>query len=93
MLFLRKLSSTHIAYRLYKRGSLINILWEKLREFYKKKLEESRGEEKKKSKDNDGGPNYYIVKNYKLGSLVGFSSTINIFWFVNNNKSRYVVRC
>lgn len=68
--FLQKLSSTHIAYRLYKRGDINNLLWESLQDFYRNKWFENRKANQDKNKLREGGPNYYVIKNYKLGNLV-----------------------
>jgi Zn-dependent peptidase ImmA (M78 family) len=68
---LQKLSSTHIAYRLYKRGDIDNSLWEGLRDFYHNKWIENRKVYQDKNRKKEGGPNYYVIKNYKLGTLVG----------------------
>jgi Zn-dependent peptidase ImmA (M78 family) len=64
----QKLSSTHIAYRLYRRGDIDKLLWEELRKYYHNKWIENR--QKKKDKNKQGGPDYYVVKHYKLGALV-----------------------
>ena len=66
----QKLSSTHIAYRLYLRGDFDKPLWEKLRKYYHDKLVENRQKKKERNKQKEGGPNYYVVKHYKLGTLV-----------------------
>ena len=66
----KKLSSSHISYRLLLRGDISKKLWVELRDYYRKKWIDSRNILKKKNSKTDGGPNYYIVKNYKLGSLV-----------------------
>lgn len=68
---LHRLSSTHIAYRLYKRGDINDSLWESLQDFYRNKWLENRKVYQDKNKQKEGGPNYYVVKNYKLGNLVG----------------------
>ena len=69
--FLKKLSSTHIAYRLYRRGDIDIALWKKLNDFYRDKWLENRKTLRDKNKKKEGGPDYYVVKNYKLGKLVG----------------------
>ena len=69
--FSQKVSSSHIAYRLYRRGDIDNSLWKKLHEFYRKKWLEDRKITQKTSKQNKGGPSYYTIKQYKLGALVG----------------------
>jgi len=68
--FSKKLSSTHIAYRLYRRGDINKPLWESVREYYHDKWLEQRTTVREKNKQKEGGPSYYVVKNYKLGALV-----------------------
>ena len=68
--FLQKLSSSHIAYRLYRRGDIDISIWANLREYYHSKWLESRQTVRDKNKQQEGGPSYYVVKNYKLGALV-----------------------
>jgi Zn-dependent peptidase ImmA (M78 family) len=68
--FSKKLSSTHIAYRLYKSGSIKEQIWDQLRDFYYNKWIEKQERERDKNKHREGGPDYYVIKNYKLGSLV-----------------------
>ena len=70
--FSKKLSNTHVAYRLHKRGDIDEVLWNKLRDFYHNKWVENQKKVKDKNKQKDGGPDYYILKNYKLGKLVDF---------------------
>ncbi len=66
----RKLSSSHIAYRLYRRGDIDREIWEELITHYRDLWNNKRKNVREKNKEVDGGPNYYVVKNYKLGSLV-----------------------
>ncbi len=68
--FSQKLSSSHIAYRLYRRGDIDKPLWESLREYYRSKWLERRKTIKTENSQKDGGPDYYVVKHYKLGALV-----------------------
>lgn len=68
--FSKKLSSTHIAYRLYKKGDITESLWLQLRNFYHTKWIEKQNRERDKNKQRKGGPDYYVIKNYKLGGLV-----------------------
>ncbi len=67
----KRLSSTHIAYRLHKRGDIDYSLWVRLRDYYYEKWFQNREATKDKNKQKEGGPDYYILKNYKLGMLVG----------------------
>jgi len=66
----QKLSSSHIAYRLYRRGDIDMSLWENLREYYHRKWLENRRTVRDKNKQKEGGPSYYVLKHYKLGTLV-----------------------
>ncbi|MDZ7626074.1 MAG: ImmA/IrrE family metallo-endopeptidase [Ignavibacteriaceae bacterium] len=68
--FSKKLSSTHLAYRLYKSGNIKEPVWQQLRNFYLKSWMEKQKRERDKNKLKEGGPDYYVIKNYKLGSLV-----------------------
>lgn len=68
--FAKKLSSTHIAYCLYKTGNIKETVWNQLRAFYHNKWIEKQKRERDKNKLKEGGPDYYVIKNYKLGSLV-----------------------
>ena len=65
-----KLSSSHMAYRLYRRGDIDKPLWENLREYYRSKWLENRQIVREKNSQKEGGPSYYVVKHYKLGALV-----------------------
>jgi len=69
--FSKKISSSHIAYRLYLRGDIDKQSWMDLRNFFRVKWLEQRKKLKEKASQTDGGPSFYIVKNYKLGALVG----------------------
>jgi len=66
----KKISSSHIAYRLYLRGSIDKSLWEKLSDYFHARWIEQRGKLKIKNQDQEGGPSYYVVRQYKLGALV-----------------------
>ncbi len=68
--FSQKLSSSHIAYRLFRRGDINKTLWDSLREYYRDRWIERRNLLKEKNSHKNGGPSYYVVKHYKLGALV-----------------------
>jgi len=68
--FSKKLSSSHIAYRLYRRGDIEKPLWERLRKYYRDQWLEQREIYKHKNSQKDGGPSYYVVQRHKLGALV-----------------------
>lgn len=67
----RKVSSSHIAYRLYLRGDINTSAWKKLSDYFHEQWAAQRMKEKAKARGEEGrGPNYYVVKRYKLGALV-----------------------
>lgn len=68
--YAQKLSSSHIAYRLYRRGDIDLPLWESLREYYRSKWLANRQAVQDRNKQKEGGPSYYVVKRHKLGALV-----------------------
>ena len=83
----KKLSSTHIAYRLFKRGDIPEPLWIQLRNFYHSKWIEKQDKDRDKSKQREGGPDYYIVKNYKLGSLVSLVQRLTFAGALTTTKA------
>lgn len=85
--FLHKLSSTHIAYRLYKRGDINKSLWNSLREFYYNKWLENRETSRYKNKHKDGGPNYYVLQKYKLGTLAGLVQRLTFSGALTTTKA------
>ncbi len=66
-----KLSSSHVLYRLFLRGDISKRLWLELSEEYRQSYLKSREFKREKSRLKDGGPDYYVVRNNKLGALVG----------------------
>lgn len=68
--FSQKLSSSHIVYRLYRRGDIDRHQWNDLSKYFRNKWLEGRNRTKEKNRTKEGGPDYYIVKHYKLGALV-----------------------
>ncbi len=85
--FLQKLSNTHIAYRLYKRGDITKSIWNSLREFYYKKWLENKETSRYKNKQKDGGPSYYILHKYKLGTLVGLVQRLTFAGALTTTKA------
>ncbi len=83
----KKLSSTHIAYRLYKRSDIDKPLWNSLRDFYYKKWVENRETSRAKNREKDGGPSYYVVQQYKLGTLVGLVERLTFVGALTTTKA------
>lgn len=64
-----KVSSSHVSYRLLKRGDISRTGWEEFSRYFEDQWKNARVKQKEKSKEQDGGPSYYVVKRYKLGAL------------------------
>jgi Zn-dependent peptidase ImmA (M78 family)/transcriptional regulator with XRE-family HTH domain len=67
----KKISSSHLAYRLFRRGSIDKDIWTQLRDSYRQQWIDLREKEKIKNQLQEGGPSYYVMQKYKLGALVG----------------------
>lgn len=84
---LQKLSGSHIAYRLYLRGDLGQSKWETIRDIFRQKWHEYRNKKRDENKKSEGGPNYYVVKHYKLGSLVNLVQRLNFSGDISTTKA------
>lgn len=68
--FSRKVSSTHIAYRLYLRGDIKRSSWLRLRNFYKEQWLENERRRKEKTDNKNIKIAPQVVNRYRLGALV-----------------------
>lgn len=87
----KKISASHIAYRSYKKGVLTLNQWNQLRQHYKKLWSERKVKERTKNRQKEGGPNYYILKQYKLGSLVNLVERLKYSGTLSNTKAGIVL--
>lgn len=83
----KKLSSSHISYRLYHRGDLDRPIWERLRNYYREKWQKQQEIFKAKNKGKEGGPSYYVVHRYKLGALVELVQRLNYSGVLSTTKA------
>lgn len=82
-----KLSSSHVTYRLYKRGDIDKTQWESLSDYYRKQWLEQRDRDKAKSKEQDSGPSYYVVQKFRLGALVSLAQRLNYSGVLSTTKT------
>lgn len=68
--FSRKVSSTHVVYRLYLRGDIKRDSWIRLRDFYRTQWLENERRRKKESSDKNIRIDPQVVNRYRLGALV-----------------------
>lgn len=66
----RKVSSTLVAFRLMDRGALSQVLFRELGSFFYEKWKSHKESQKKKAKENDGGPSYFVVKRMQNGKAL-----------------------
>lgn len=66
----RHLSSTMVAYRLFRISAISLPYWNELRAFYRNMWSAARA----KKQGSEGGPNYYVVRRHRIGdTLLGFT--------------------
>ncbi len=66
----RNLSSTMVAYRLFRHGSISELQWQqlrrRLRDFWKQGVSSRRA----RNREATGGPNYYVVRRHRVGGYL-----------------------
>jgi Zn-dependent peptidase ImmA (M78 family) len=70
----RNLSSSMVAYRLFRQGTIRKSTWIELRDYYHQRWLEAREKERKKAKneESEDGPRYYTVRRHRVGvTLIG----------------------
>lgn len=63
----RKVSSTMVAYRLYRRQAIQRATWLTLRDFFEHRWRESRKVRRQRQRDRDGGPSYGVLVRHGAG--------------------------
>jgi len=70
----RKVSSSMVAYKLYREGIIERNVWNSLMTFYRTQWLLAREAQRERNRDREGGPNYYVVRRHRLGNaLVSFT--------------------
>jgi Zn-dependent peptidase ImmA (M78 family)/transcriptional regulator with XRE-family HTH domain len=68
--FAHKVSSSHIAYKLFKRGHVSKTTYDRLSAFYREKWRTQQEKARAQNRAKDGGPSAITMRRYKLGALV-----------------------
>jgi Zn-dependent peptidase ImmA (M78 family)/transcriptional regulator with XRE-family HTH domain len=69
----RNLSSSMVAYKLYRYGSIEFGKWRALSNIFRERWLQGRDEKHKDKKDQDGGPSYYLIRRHRVGTaLINF---------------------
>lgn len=66
----RDLSSSMVAYKLYRIGAIKLDTWQKLSGFFRTQWLQSRANRREGVRDQEGGPNYYVVRRHRIGSAL-----------------------
>lgn len=66
----RKVSSTMVAYKLYRTGVFDFKRYQQLADAYRKAFLDYKAEEKGSRRDQKGGPNYYITRKHRVGKAL-----------------------
>ncbi|WP_454812859.1 ImmA/IrrE family metallo-endopeptidase [Labrys neptuniae] len=70
----RQVSHSMVAYRLYRAGILSHPIWSSVTGYFRQQWLRSRNAARERARENEGGPNYYVVRRHRLGGrLVGLS--------------------
>lgn len=64
----RNLSSSMVAYKLFRNGSIDQDTWFRLRKTFKELWREGQSAKRSAAKKKKGGPNYYVVKRHRTGT-------------------------
>ena len=63
----RNLSSSMVAYNLYIKGEISKDSWLQLNTAYRSLWIEAKADKRRKAREKNGGPNYYIVRKHRVG--------------------------
>jgi Zn-dependent peptidase ImmA (M78 family) len=66
----RNISSSMVAYRLYRAGFLNRRQWQELSQAFRQRWMESQAIRGERARAQEGGPSYYVVKRYRLGTAL-----------------------
>jgi Zn-dependent peptidase ImmA (M78 family) len=66
----RNLSSTMVAYRLYRARRLNDETWNYLRNTFRERWFQERGRQRERGREQEGGPNFYVVRAHRVGSAL-----------------------
>lgn len=84
-------SNSHVAYRLLRRGTIERSLWRRLNDFYRNEWMKRRKKSKEENKEKEGGPNYYVVRRYKLGALLELARRLTYSGALTTTKAGLVL--
>jgi Zn-dependent peptidase ImmA (M78 family) len=66
----RNLSSSMVAYKLYRTGMISQARWDQLSAVFRSRWLERRAEQRNTARSEEGGPNYYVVRRHRVGTAL-----------------------
>jgi Zn-dependent peptidase ImmA (M78 family)/transcriptional regulator with XRE-family HTH domain len=66
----RRVSASMVGYRLFLAGRLSQTEWRKLSAYFRQQWVASRDRIRERSKEAEGGPNYYVVRRHRVGAAL-----------------------
>jgi len=66
----RLLSRSMVAYRLFRAGLIADGNWRTLKDRFRDEWLQGRAAHRARARENEGGPNYYVVRRHRLGSAL-----------------------
>jgi Zn-dependent peptidase ImmA (M78 family) len=66
----RHLSSTMVAYRLFRTGAISYEYWNELRLFYRQMWLNAKASQRERAREDEGGPSYYVVRRHRVGDAL-----------------------
>ena len=66
----RNISSSMVAYRLYRAGTLNRRQWHHLSRAFRDRWMQSQADRRERARAQEGGPSYYVVKRHRLGTAL-----------------------
>lgn len=88
----RNLSSSMVAYKLYRSGAINQEAWEWLREVFRHRWIDGRIRRRKKARDKKGGPDYFTVRRHRVGNaLIEFVGRMVASGMITTSKAGKVL--
>ena len=66
----RNLSRSMVAYKLYRAGMIGRAKWQHLNTAFREQWLQARADRRERSRDQDSGPNYYVVRQHRVGTAL-----------------------
>jgi Zn-dependent peptidase ImmA (M78 family) len=64
----KQVSHSMVAYKLYRQGLITQDMWSTVTGFFRQQWLRNRRDNRDRTRDNEGGPNYYVVRRHRLGN-------------------------